>query len=207
MSDLGIEHTSDGECINMHSDKDINVYAAHDETIEITNDREIKVVNGKHTETIKGDTTIHITDGNLEYKVMKGKADYTVEKTQATTVKLQIKDESTDADILQMAKDKIRLDSGAGKSTAELRPNGEIEIASAEQIKLITGDSSITLKKDGTILISGKKITISGTDETSMGVGNQNVKCDKQQVGTSGAAINSSATGKHEISGAVVKIN
>ena len=63
------------------------------------------------------------------------------------------------------------------------------------------------MKKDGTITISGKKITISATDEASIGVGNQNVKCDKSQVGVSGAAINSSATGKHEITGAVVKIN
>jgi type VI secretion system secreted protein VgrG len=88
-----------------------------------------------------------------------------------------------------------------------LRPNGQIEIFSVEDIKLISGQSSITLNHDGTILISGKVITISGTDEASMGVGNQNVKCDKQQVATSGAAISSSAMGKHEISGAVIKLN
>lgn len=178
----------------------------HDETRKVGNDCTI-TVDGKHTETIKKNTTIHITEGDVEHKVVAGKADYSVAKTQCTTVKLQIKDESTDADILQMAKDKICLDSGGGKSVAVLRPNGEIEISSAEQIKLITGASSITLKKDGTITISGKKITVSGTDEASMGVGNQNVKCDMQQVATAGAAISSSAMGKHEISGAVVKIN
>jgi hypothetical protein len=80
-------------------------------------------------------------------------------------------------------------------------------IDAKKKITLHAGDSSITLESDGTITISGKKITISGTDEVSAGVGNQNVKCDKQQVATSGAAINSSATGKHQISGAVVMIN
>jgi hypothetical protein len=108
---------------------------------------------------------------------------------------------------LHQAKDKIRLDSGGGNRTAELRPNGQIEIFSVDDIKLITGESSITLNHDGTIIISGKLITICGTDEASLGVGSQNVKCDTQQVATSGAAINSVAMGKHVISGAVVKLN
>lgn len=205
-NEMSMDDTAGKEKVTIHSQYDMSTTVDHDDTQTVQNNRTI-TVNGTHTETIKKNTTIHITEGDLDHKVIAGKADYSVQKTQATTVKLQIKDESTDADILQMAKDKIRLDSGAGKSTGEWRPNGEIELSSAEQIKFITGDSSITLKKDGTITISGKKITISGTDEASIGVGNQNVKCDKQQVGTSGAAINSSATGKHEITGAVVKIN
>ena len=198
-NEMSMDDTAGKEKITIHAQYDMNTTVEHDATHT--------VVTGTFTEKIKGNTTIHVTDGDLEHKVIKGKAEYSVEKTQATIVKLQIKDQSTAADILQQAKDKIRLDSGDGKSTAELRPDGKIEISSAEEIKLITGASSITLNKNGEILISGKKITISGTDETSLGVGNQNVKCDKQQVATSGAAINSSATGKHEITGAVVKIN
>jgi hypothetical protein len=50
-------------------------------------------------------------------------------------------------------------------------------------------------------------MTISAADDTSIGVGTQNVKRDEQQVGPSDAAINSSATGKHEITGVVVKID
>jgi type VI secretion system secreted protein VgrG len=195
---MTMDDTAGKENITIHAQYNMGTTVEHDETHT--------VVTGTFTETIKGNTTIHVTTGDLEQKVMTGKADYSVAKTQCTTVKLQIKEESTTADILNVAKDKIRLDSN-GKSSGEWRPNGEIEINGADQIALISGDSSITLKKDGTILISGKKVTISGTDETAMGVGNQNVKCDKAQVGTSGAAISSSATGKHEITGAVVKIN
>jgi hypothetical protein len=40
-----------------------------------------------------------------------------------------------------------------------------------------------------------------------MGVGNQTVTSDTAQVAVAGAAIASSATGKHEITGAIVKIN
>jgi hypothetical protein len=39
------------------------------------------------------------------------------------------------------------------------------------------------LKKDGTIKNLGQEITISTADETSIGVGTQNVKRDEQQVG------------------------
>jgi type VI secretion system secreted protein VgrG len=189
-NEMSMDDTAGKEKITIHAQYDMNTTVEHDATHT--------VVTGTFTEKIKGNTIIHVTDGDLQQKVLKGKADYYVEKTQATVV---------NADILQQAKDKIRLDSGNGNSTAELRPNGQIEIFSVEDIKLISGQSSITLNHDGTILISGKLITVSGTDEVSMGVGSQNVKCDKQQVATSGAAISSSAMGKHEISGAVVKLN
>jgi len=52
-----------------------------------------------------------------------------------------------------------------------------------------------------------QEITISAADETSMGVRNRNVKRDEQQVGPSGAAINSRVTRKHEVTVAVVKMN
>jgi type VI secretion system secreted protein VgrG len=198
-NEMSMDDTAGKEKITIHAQYDMDTTVEHNATHT--------VVNGTFTESIKGNTTIHVTDGDLEQKVLKGKADYSVEKTQVTTAKLQIKDQSTEADILQQAKDKIRLDSGDGKSTAELRPNGEIEISSAEKITLFTGLSSITLNKDGTIEISGKEITVSGTAKVQVGVGNQTVTSDRTQLALAGAAIASSATGKHEITGAVVKIN
>ena len=92
--------------------------------------------------------------------------------------------------------------------------NAQITVDAKTEIYLHCGSSSISMKADGTIKITGKNITISGdnveitgTATTKMGVGNQNVACDVGKVATSGAAINSSATGTHEITGALVKIN
>ena len=74
----------------------------------------------------------------------------------------------------------------------------------------------------GTITLSGKNIKVIGTadvnlsapkvgaaggEEAKLGVGSNAVTCDLQKVNTSGAAINSTAVGMHEISGALVKIN
>ena len=66
---------------------------------------------------------------------------------------------------------------------------------------------NISIIGDVTIKESAPKVDISGGDEAKLGVGNQNITCDKTITGISGAAINSSAKGKHEITGAVVKIN
>ena len=187
MSDFGIEHTADSECINIHSDKDISVYAVHDRKTDILHDDIETITNNRSVTVAAGKSDFSVNTGP-HTETVKGAVSETFDDTQTTTVTKEIVIESATAHIHIHGCTIIQLDAG-------------------DQIKLISGDSSITLNKDGTIEISGKKITIAGTEETSMGVGNQNVKCDKTQVGTSGAAINSSATGKHEISGAVVKIN
>jgi type VI secretion system secreted protein VgrG len=63
------------------------------------------------------------------------------------------------------------------------------------------------MKSDGTIEMSGVKVSISGTQEVKAGVVTQTVTCDTSQVTTSGAGITSSAVGVHQITGALVKIN
>ena len=145
-------------------------------------------VEGTHTETVTNDTSITVTDGNFTHDVASGTATYHVAKdineiydgNQITSVKNSVQIQSTDADIVLAAK---------------------------TQLMLVCGQSSIVLKHDGTIEISGTEITLSATSKTTMGVGNQNVTCDTGQVATSGASITSSAVGKHTISGGLIMIN
>jgi type VI secretion system secreted protein VgrG len=195
--------TKHKEMITLHGQYDMATTIEHDDTQTIHNDRTI-TVDGKHTETIKKDTTIHITEGNLSHDVVAGTAKYhvkgaveeTYEATQKTTVTAAVEETYNDTQATTV-KNKIVV-----KSTA-----ADIELNGATQIALVSGASSIVLHSDGTIKISGTEITISGTAKTQIGVGNQTVTSDTAQVAVSGAAIASSATGKHEITGAVVKIN
>jgi hypothetical protein len=98
----------------------------------------------------------------------------------------------------------------------------EVLIDGGDKITLKSGDSSITLEKRGKITIhcknlevigdveikaSAPKVQVTGGDEAKFGVGNQQMTCDKARVSVSGAAINASAVGTHEITGALVKIN
>ena len=83
----------------------------------------------------------------------------------------------------------------------------KIVIDGKTEITLHSGDSLIVMKEDGAITISGKTVTIVGTQEVKTGVGAQTVTCNPQQVQVNRAGINATAVGVHEISGALVKIN
>jgi type VI secretion system secreted protein VgrG len=202
MNEITMTDTKGKELMNVHAQYDMVTKVLHDDTQTIVNDRTIGVT-GKHTETITKDTSVTISEGNYTFKVstgtgsfdIKGKVTETYHATQDTTVKGNITIKST---------------------------TGAILVQAANEIKLHTGDSAITLKKDGTITIQGKKIqvigadeikesapkvAISATDEAKFGVSSQLITCDKAKVNTAGAAINASAVGMHEITGAVVKIN
>jgi len=189
-NEMSMDDTAGKEKITIHGQYDMGTTVEHDQTDTVHNNRTI-TIDGTHTETIKKDTTIKITEGNLAHEVTKGTADYKVkgalteycDTTQTTTVK-----------------NKILIKSNAA----------DIEVDGATQIKLISGASSIVLNSNGTIQISGSEINIEGTAKVRMAVGNQSVTSDLTQVAIMGSNIVSgtmSDTGKHEIAGAIVKIN
>lgn len=166
---------------------DRSLHVGHDKSEKIDNNKTI-TVDGTHTETIKKATNIYITEGIFNHDVQKGTSTHHVkglvtenfDDNQQTTV---------------------------GKSISITAVNGSVTITAKTEIQLICGTSLLSMKADGTIKLSGKDISVTGSDKVAMGVGSSNVTCDKQKVATSGAAINASAVGMHELSGAVVKIN
>lgn len=187
MSDLGIEHTADGECINMHSDKDINVYAAHDEAIEITNDRTIKVVNGKHTETIKGDTTIKITTGNLDHDVAAGTSKHHVNGDVT-----EIYDSKQTTDV----KNEISITSQAAS----------IYIHGCTSIQLHVGASKLWMASDGNILLEGNHIQILGSQKVEIS-GAEVVSHAEANHEISGANVKSEGSATNTVKGGVVMLN
>ena len=105
-----------------------------------------------------------------------------------------------------MAKTQIALDVGASHLlNALMKEDGTIEMSG----KTITihGTDTVNILGDKTIKASGDSIGISGGSEAKIGVGGQATMYDKQKLANSGAAISSSAVGQHEITGALVKIN
>ena len=195
-NEISANDTKGKEKVTIHAQYDMSTTVQHDDTQTIVNDRTI-TVTGKHTETIKKDTSITVSEGNYTHTVGKGNSLVKVDTgTHTHNVKGLVTETFLDAQKTDVTKD-VTITSSTGK----IKLDGKTEIV------LVSGASSITLKADGTITISGKKIEITGGDEAKMGVGNQSVTCDKTKVGVAGAAINSSAVGMHEIAGALVKIN
>jgi type VI secretion system secreted protein VgrG len=184
--------------------KDMNVNVTHDynETVA-TGNRTINIATGTHTETIKGNTTIRVTNGNLVHRVEAGTAQYFVS-----------------GNVTEFCGDHHTTNVNSDVIINSLY--SKIFVQAAMAIQLTSGDSQMTLEKDGTITILGKNIRIVGSQsvqisgdtvenkagtQAKIGVGGQNTVYSKQNVATSGAAISSAAVGEHDISGAVVKIN
>ena len=75
---------------------------------------------------------------------------------------------------------------------------GKLSITVADEVTIQCGASSISMKKDGTITISGTTVTI--------GTKTNNAKYEPPGISVSAAKISQTAMGIHEIQGAIVKI-
>jgi type VI secretion system secreted protein VgrG len=159
-------------------------------------------VKGKMTEEIDKDTSITIKTGKLEHSVKTATAAYYVKG--AVTQKFE---DIWDSKV-------------TGK--VSIKSKADIHIDSDTKITLVTGSSKLVMESSGVISLTGTKISIIGNDEVKVssaktdvsggteakfGTGNQNITTNPAKTAISGAAINSSAVGMHEITGAVVKIN
>ena len=187
-NEISMNDTKGKEMITVHAQYDMGTTVEHNDTQTVHVDRTI-TVDGTHTETITGDTTIAISKGKLNHTVAANTADYTVEgaltetynTTQTTTVAKEI-------DICSVG--------------------AHIHVtADADEIVLKSGLSQLVMKRDGTIVLSGKSVTVRGTEEVTTVVNSQSVTCNNQMVHSQGARVNSTAVGMHEISGALIKVN
>ncbi len=172
----------------------MTVHAQYDMSTTVEHDQTLTVHNNR-TETVDG-THTETVKKDTTVTISEGNL---VHNVAAGTASYTVKK-------------KITIDSTAA----------EIHITAANEIKLMTGASTLVMAKDGTITLSGKdvsvigsasvnasgpKVAASGTQEVKIGVGAQSVTCDTAKVQTSGAGIAASAVGTHEITGAIVKIN
>ena len=186
-NELSMNDTKGKENITIHAQYDMGTTVEHDDTQTVHHDRKI-TVDGTHNETVDKDTNITITTGPYKLDVkantythhVNGAVKETYDATQNTTVDKDISITSQTAKITVTAKTEIVLQCGL---------------------------SYFSMKQDGTILLSGENISISGNQQVMAGVASQTVTCDTAKVTVSAAGITSTAVGVHEISGALVKIN
>ena len=126
--------------------------------------------------------------------------------------------------IIKFEKNKISIIDAEQKSKILFDGEGKMEINSDEEITLKCGQSSITMKKDGTIEIKGKEIkidatskaTITATSGIDIKASGGDVKAEGVNVEMSGqvgakvkgnATAEISASGQTTVKGAMVMIN
>jgi type VI secretion system secreted protein VgrG len=152
-NEVKMDDTKGEELLHIQAEKDRTVLVKndntetvkHDESIEIGNDRKKHVeknedvtVGGNRTEEVTKNETITIHENRSEK----------VDKDETLTIGKNRSHEVGDNDSLKVGK-KLLIDVG-------------------DEITIRTGKSSIVMKKDGTITISGKDITVTGTGEINV---------------------------------------
>ncbi|WP_339492867.1 type VI secretion system Vgr family protein [Pseudomonas sp. EA_15y_Pfl2_R67] len=166
---IGVNRTEDvgsNEKITIGADRTENV--GSNETITIGADRTEKVganekisIASNRTEDVGGNETIGITGNRNE--TVQGNEGIEISGNQSTQIG---QNESRDV---------------AQNRTTNIKQNDSLDVGkhfslnAGDSISLTTGAASITMKKDGTIVISGKNITIDGS-------GAINIKANKNVV-------------------------
>jgi type VI secretion system secreted protein VgrG len=179
------EEVTGEEKLTLHGGRDTTVNTL--EKLNVTGRRD-ETIGGNDDLNVTGDKTDHITGkyamtGDQEVKLNQGDVSIVLNRGGA---------------IVEGTGQKVHLHNTSGHVTLD---GQKVEVSAQSELKLVCGSSSITLKSDGTI-------TLSGSTEVKMGSGPSYVKATPSAVQSSAPSVSSSATGgNNEISGTLVKIN
>lgn len=171
------------------NDKTIDVGNNHSETIG--NDKELQVGNN-HTETINNNMSITIAS-NLSESVGSNYVE-----TVGKNMELSVGIDKTDIIAGNML-------SSVG-SNLTVTVGGNSQHTASSNLSLQAG-SNMTVVANSEMQISAQKITISGAQEITIGVGPSSIKIKPDGVQISGPKVSTTAVGINEISGALIKLN
>ena len=135
----------------------------------------------------------------------------TVDNDQSTAIKGQ--------ETRKVSKDRTTNIDGTEKLTVgkdqKINVGTTFELIAADQITLTTGQSSLVMKKDGTIDLKGMTITISGTQSVtvkgnvgvSLEVSSTSVKLDPAQLKLAATMIGIEGSAQTQVKGTIVQVS
>jgi type VI secretion system secreted protein VgrG len=185
-NEMSMDDTAGKEKITIHGQYDMNTTVEHDQADTIHNDRTI-TIDGKHTETIKKDTTIKVTEGNLDHDVAAGTAKFHVKGAVSET--FDDKQETTvNGDIIITSK------------------TTKIHVTASTEIKLEVGASKLLMKSDGSIELSGNNVAIKGSQTVQIKGASITSQADADN-NTKGAIVLSEGSTSNTVKGGMVMLN
>ena len=185
-NEIRFEDKKGEEQVVIHAEKDQEITVENDETHSVGNDRSKDVGNDEATsignnrsESVGKDETVSI--GNNQSLSVGKNRDHSVGENESISIATnRTKDVGKDETFsigenqsTSVGKD-ATLDVGAERQTSigkddQLNVGKKLLISAGDEIVLNTGSASITMKKNGDIVIKGKNITLDGS-------GNINIK-------------------------------
>ena len=185
------------QSLTVQADRKVTVHG--NETIEVTGTRDTKI-NNNETQTFNFDRKMTVEGTNTDdikgahTGIYYGGRTEVVETGDTLLVVGSHKTTTVEGEYNVVANEHYSVTSG-GKSTCNVDlKEGVVTITAENEINLVCGDASLSLKKDGTVTIQGKN-TLSAIGAKS-----------KLELASAGAKL-SGADAMTEISGGMVKIN
>jgi type VI secretion system secreted protein VgrG len=184
-NEITVTDTKGKELITIHGQYDMETTIEHDERIEVKNNQTITIgvdrtesvganetisIGGDRSESVSKDESISIEGGRTE--TVGDDESVSIGKGRSVSVG---KDDSLDVkDNHSVAVGKDQTLTVQGKRTTKIGKDDQLQVGkklvieAGEQIQLKTGDATITMKKDGTIDIKGKDISIQGSGKITV---------------------------------------
>jgi type VI secretion system secreted protein VgrG len=177
----------------------------HDQTLAVHGDRSV-TVNGNETQVFKGDRNTAVEGANTDAIFGAHEGTYyggrteVVENGDTLVVVGSHKTTSVDGEYNITANEHYRVLSGKNDTSHVDLKDGVATITAANEIKLVCGDASLSLKKDGTVVIQGKKSLSASGAEAKLELDSAGATLSGQKATVAGKTMT-------EISGDMVQIN
>lgn len=207
-NEIIFDDTAGAEKISVYTPKDLNLTADNNETITVKNDS-TRTVGGNASDSITGNSSVTV-EGNSTESV-SGNSSVTIGGTSSATI--------TGDTTITVSNGNYALNVQTGNATCEVKGDvtetfqgarnttvtnainitstgSSIHLSAATDIVLEVGLSRLALYKDGTILLTGNKITAAATDNI--------VLFGANLVKSTAKSIESEATEDHTIKGMMV---
>jgi type VI secretion system secreted protein VgrG len=184
---MTMDDTAGKEKITIHGQYDMDTTVEHNQTNTVNND---------FTETIKKNATISITEGKLSHDVVAGTATY--------HVKGAVQEDYDDTQTT-IVKNALVIASTAGPITMS-SDSKKIEIFAVTEIRLEVGASTLLMKSDGSIELSGLSIGIDGSKKVAIHGGQVSSEADTSHD-TKGNIVLSEGAASNTVKGGMVMLN
>ncbi|HVZ30920.1 MAG TPA: type VI secretion system tip protein TssI/VgrG, partial [Polyangiaceae bacterium] len=183
-----------GEQNTIHGDRKTTI--SKDEVLEVGEQQKHTVGKGREVTVSTGDDNCTVSDGHKTTKVskkytQKSQDQFAIAQGSGEQTKFVLNDSvyvQTQGDV-QLKNDQVKIYGASG---------GKLQLQASQEIKLVCGASSISMKSDGTIELVGLKV--------SAGTSTNNLKCDPAGTTLGGLKVSIMGQTQTQVSGAVIKI-
>jgi len=204
-NEIRLEDKKGQEELHIQAERNMSTLVKHDQSLTVQGDRSA-TVNGNEMQTCKADRKMTVEGANTDAITGAHKATYhggrneTVENGDTLTVEGSDKTTMVGGGYNIVAVKHYNVSSGESATCDLDLKEGVVTITAANEIKLVCGDASLSLKKDGTVTIQGPKSVSATGAKSELELAAAGAKLAGENATVSGTTMTN-------ISGGMVKIN